>query len=58
MELSRVNDMSFVNRTKAFLEDYTMAEWDWWPLTSRLPDVAHNERRLEWKVRFLFFMII
>ncbi|KAI4617471.1 hypothetical protein J4E80_005674 [Alternaria sp. BMP 0032] len=60
MELSLANDtsFSFVNRTKAFLEDYTMVEWDWWPLSPRVPLVSHIECRLQWKVRFLFFMII
>ncbi|KAH6878149.1 hypothetical protein BKA58DRAFT_89653 [Alternaria rosae] len=52
IEMTSVNDSSFVNRTKASLEDYTMAEWDWWPLAPRIPDVAPGECRLEWKVRF------
>jgi len=52
MELSSRNDTSFVNTTKAFLEDYTMTEWDWWPLAPRVPGVAYGECRLEWKVRF------
>ena len=56
VELSSVNDVSFVNRTKAFIEDYTTAEWDWWPLAPRVPDIARGECRLQWKVRFLSFM--
>jgi len=55
IELSPMNDMSFVNRTKAFLEDYTMTEWDWWPIAPRVPDVAPGEWRLQWKVCFFFF---
>ena len=55
IDFSFRNDTSFVNRTKAFLEDYTMLEWDWWPLNPRVPDVAYKESRLQWKVRFLFF---
>jgi len=52
MGLSMKNDTSFLNKTKAFLEDYTMAEWDWWPLAPRVPDVKFGECRLQWKVCF------
>jgi hypothetical protein len=55
--LSSENDSSFLNRSKAFLEDYTMAEWDWWPLAPRVPDVTSGECRLQWKVCFLFSRI-
>jgi len=53
IDLSERNDTSLSNKTKAFLEDYTMAEWDWWPLAPRVPDIAYGECRLHWKVRFL-----
>jgi len=56
MELSSRNDMSLVNTIKAFIEDRTMVEWDWWPLASRIPDVAPGECRLQWKVRFRNFV--
>ena len=52
MELSSKNDTSFVNTSKAFLEDYTITEWDWWPLAPRVPDVKYGESRLQWKVCF------
>jgi hypothetical protein len=57
VKLSSMNDISFMNRGKAFLEDYTMAEWDWWPLAPRVPDVKSGECRLQWKVCFLFSRI-
>jgi len=56
MNLSDRNDTSWVNTTKAFIEDYTMAEWDWWPLAPRVPGVAPGECRLQWKVRFRLFI--
>jgi len=56
MELSSRNETSLINMTKAFIEDYTMVEWDWWPLASRIPDVAPGECRLQWKVRVRFFL--
>ena len=53
IELSSGNNTSLLNKAKAFFEDYTMAEWDWWPLTPRIPDVATGDHRLQWKVCFL-----
>ncbi|KAI4929398.1 uncharacterized protein J4E92_005062 [Alternaria infectoria] len=50
IDLSERNDTSLSNKTKAFLEDYTMAEWDWWPLAPRVPDIAYGECRLHWKI--------
>lgn len=38
-----------MNKTKAFIEDYTAFEWDWWPLTSRIPDLPPGRLRLQWK---------
>ncbi|KAI4911823.1 hypothetical protein J4E90_006640 [Alternaria incomplexa] len=49
IDLSERNDTSLSNKTKAFLEDHTMAEWDWWPLAPRVPEIAYGECRLHWK---------
>ncbi|KAI4703158.1 hypothetical protein J4E81_002035 [Alternaria sp. BMP 2799] len=49
IDLSSRNDTSLSNKTKAFLEDHTMAEWDWWPLAPRVPDIAYGECRLQWE---------
>ncbi|CAN9306032.1 unnamed protein product [Alternaria alternata] len=40
IELSSMNNTSLLNKAKALFQDYTMAEWDWWPLTPRIPDIA------------------
>lgn len=48
--ISSMNDTSFMNRAKAFMEDYTGVEWDWWPLVPRVPDVTRNRFRLQWEV--------
>jgi hypothetical protein len=53
MAISSVNDTSFINKWKALLEDHTKAEWDWWPLAPRVPDVKPGGFRLQWKVRVL-----
>jgi hypothetical protein len=53
MTISSVNDTSFLNKWKALLEDHTKAEWDWWPLAPRIPDVKPGDFRLQWKVRVL-----
>jgi hypothetical protein len=56
VEISCRNEMSFSNRAKAFFEDYTRAEWDWWPLVPRVPDIAPGSYRLQWEVRHLLTM--
>lgn len=48
--ISSINDNSLMNRAKAFMEDFTGAEWDWWPLIPRVPDVGRNKFRLQWEV--------
>jgi hypothetical protein len=45
------NDVSFLNKTKLFLETYTGCQWDWAPLSSPLPDIQTGNKRVEWKVR-------
>ncbi|CAN9296463.1 unnamed protein product [Alternaria alternata] len=49
IELCSMNNTSLLNKIEAFFEDYTMAEWDWWPLTPRVPDIASGDHRLQWK---------
>ncbi|USP77053.1 hypothetical protein yc1106_04327 [Curvularia clavata] len=36
IRFSNENDMSLVNQCKAFIETYTMSQWDWWPLRPRV----------------------
>jgi hypothetical protein len=50
IQISAANDYSFVNRAKAFVEDNTSMEWDWWPLKPRIPDLEPGRQRLEWHV--------
>ena len=50
IKISANNDMSFMNRTKGIIETYTAIQWDWWPLAPRVPDVAPDRLRLEWRV--------
>jgi ankyrin repeat protein len=50
IELSSKNDTSCMNKMKAFLEEYTGFEWDWWPLVPRVPDLEFGQQRLQWKV--------
>ena len=47
--LSRQQNQSLINRTKAFIEDYTQLEWDWWPLKPRMQLLRDNETRLLWQ---------
>lgn len=48
--ISSVNDMSFMNKAKTFIEDYTAFEWDWWPLMPRIPNFPPGRSRLQQKV--------
>jgi len=50
INISSANCTSAINNLKAFLEDYTRCEWDWWPLPPRMQDVKWAEKRIEWKV--------
>ena len=54
IQISSENDRSWVNRMKAFLEDYTGLMWDWWPLMPRIPDLQPGRKRLQWKVSDMF----
>jgi hypothetical protein len=57
IQISSENDTSWVNRLKAFLEDYTGLEWDWWPLIPRVPDLQTGRKRLQWKVSDMYSII-
>jgi hypothetical protein len=46
--LSKQNNNSLANRMKAFVEDFTMLEWNWWPLKPRMRDMSSSETRLFW----------
>lgn len=47
--LSNKQNRSFSNRAKSLVEDYTQLEWNWWPLSSRMQSVQHNQTRLFWR---------
>ena len=51
LRVCSTNNTSVLNRTKAAAEDYTRLEWDWWPLSPRIPDIEPGQSRLEWTVR-------
>jgi tetratricopeptide (TPR) repeat protein len=48
------NDTSLINKFKAFFEDSSNIEWDWWPLTPRVPDLPSDKMHLRWTVSVLF----
>ncbi|KAB2098707.1 hypothetical protein AG0111_0g13061 [Alternaria gaisen] len=48
LSLSKRNNNSLANRMKVFVEDFTMLEWNWWPLKSRMGDMSSIEMRLLW----------
>jgi hypothetical protein len=50
IRILRDNNVSFVNQIKAFIEDHTQIEWDWWPLRPRSHSLSEGRQRLEWKV--------
>jgi ankyrin repeat protein len=58
VRISHTDDMSFINKLKAFIEDNTAIEWDWWPLTPRLRHLEPGRRRLEWKVGILLCVLL
>ncbi|KAF1347382.1 hypothetical protein EJ07DRAFT_160343 [Lizonia empirigonia] len=55
IQISAANDVSFVNRAKALVEDNTSMEWDWWPLKPRIPDLELGRQRLEWHLSWRTF---
>ncbi|KAK6811346.1 hypothetical protein RU639_012790 [Aspergillus parasiticus] len=48
IHVSPVNDTSLTNMAKAFIEDHTTFEWDWWPLMPRVPELSPGRMRLQW----------
>jgi hypothetical protein len=48
VEISTEEDSSMSNRVKGFIEDFTMLDWDWWPLRPRMRALEAGERRLIW----------
>jgi hypothetical protein len=46
---SQVNSEMISNQMKSFVEDFTMLDWNWWPLTPRMRALKTNEKRLVWK---------
>jgi tetratricopeptide (TPR) repeat protein len=48
LSLSNQHNNSLSNRMKAFTEDFTMLEWNWWPLEPRMRNLNSNETRLFW----------
>jgi WD40 repeat protein len=49
VSLSEQNNNSLINRFKAFVEDFTRLEWNWWPLEPRIRNMSPNETRLFWR---------
>jgi hypothetical protein len=49
VEISTEEDKSISNQMKSLVEDFTMLDWDWWPLISRMRALKTNEKRLIWK---------
>ena len=49
VEISTEEDKSISNQMKSLVEDFTMLDWDWWPLTPRMRALNPNEKRLIWK---------
>jgi len=57
LQLLSKSDNGWVNRTKAYLETYTGLEWDWWPLSPRIPSLGIEEHYLQWQVGGLSFRV-
>ena len=49
VEISTEEDKSTSNQIKSFVEDFTVLDWNWWPLTPRMRALKTNEKRLVWK---------
>ncbi|KAH7075153.1 hypothetical protein FB567DRAFT_632698 [Paraphoma chrysanthemicola] len=41
-------NQSFSNQLKALVEDYTMSDWNWWPLERRMKALQADQSRLIW----------
>ncbi|KAH3951285.1 hypothetical protein HBH98_084360 [Parastagonospora nodorum] len=50
MRITSNDESSFFNGFKAFVEDNTLLEWDWWPLRPRMLELPTGKKRLEWHV--------
>ncbi|KAF5859641.1 hypothetical protein ETB97_002552 [Aspergillus alliaceus] len=50
IQISDTDDTSLMNMAKASIEDYTGFEWDWWPLTPRVPKLSRGRLHLQWTV--------
>jgi len=48
LSLSVQHENSLENRAKAFVEDFTMLEWNWWPLKPRMKTLSTKQMRLIW----------
>lgn len=46
---SAEDDFSPSNRMKAFVEDHTEGNWNWWPLRPRMRVLQDNQTRLHWR---------
>lgn len=49
VEISTEEDKSISNQMKSFVEDFTMLDWNWWPLTPCMRALKTDEKRLIWK---------
>lgn len=47
--LSRQQNRTLINQAKAFIENSTRLEWDWWPLEPRMKLLSDSETRLFWR---------
>jgi tetratricopeptide (TPR) repeat protein len=57
--LSHQDNNSFFNRVKAFVEDFTVLEWNWWPFEPRMKNLNSSEMRLFWHcVSIQFAMLL
>jgi hypothetical protein len=49
VEISIEEDKSISNQVKSLVEDFTMLDWNWWPLTPRMRALKTSEKRLIWE---------
>jgi hypothetical protein len=58
IKISSDNSPSRMNPIKTRVENFTKVEWDWWPLSPRIPDVVVGQSRLEWTVSVLWHTML
>jgi hypothetical protein len=58
IKISSDNSPSRMNPIKTRVESFTKVEWDWWPLSPRIPDVVVGQSRLEWTVSVLWHTVL